>query len=131
MSFLNSRKAKIELSAFPFWKMASNFPKMGGLLGFVPWNTDSVGRKLFSFPWNFVSFPCNCFFVRWNLYFLGRFFDYKPLFLHESKQVSSERREIPKKNEEKSCENIKKLRNSKTLRIDYFRPTLLELQMAC
>ena len=29
------------------------------------------------------------------------------------------------------CENIRKLRNSKALRIDYFRPTLLELQMAC
>ena len=30
-----------------------------------------------------------------------------------------------------SCENIKKLRNLKALRIDYFRPTLLELQMVC
>ena len=104
VSFLNSRKAKIELSAFPFWKMASNFPKMGGLLGFLPrnffffpQNYDSVGRKLFAFPCNFISFPCNFFFVRWNFYFLGRFFHYKPWFLHESAQFSSERREFPKK----------------------------------
>ena len=89
-SFLNSREVKRVLSAFYFWKMASKFQEMGGVLGFVP-------RKLFSFPWNFVSFPCNFFFVRWNFYFLGRFFDYKPLFLHESAQFSSERREIPKK----------------------------------
>ncbi|RKV80906.1 MAG: hypothetical protein D8H91_03965 [Alloprevotella sp.] len=89
-SFLNSRKVKSVLSAFYFWKMASKFQEMGGVLGFVPWNADSVGRKLF-------SFPCNFFFVRWNFYFLGRFFDYKPLFLHESAQFSSERREIPKK----------------------------------
>ena len=130
-SFLNSRKAKRVLSAFYFWKMAAKFQEMGGILGFVPWNADSVGRKLFSFPWNFVFFPCNFFFVRWNFYFLGRFFHYKPLFLHESAQFSSERREIPKKNKLIFCENIRKLRNSKTLRIDYFRPTLLELQMAC
>ena len=77
---------------------------MGGVLGFVPrkffffpQNSDSVGRKLFSFPWNLVFFPCNFFFVRRNFYFLGRFFDYKPWFLHESAQFSSERREIPKK----------------------------------
>ena len=97
---------------------------MGGILDFVSRNSDSVGRKLF-------SFPCNFFFVRWNFYFLGRFFDYKPLFLHESKQFSSERKEIPKKNKPIFCENIKKLRNSKALRIDFFRPTLLELQMVC
>ena len=98
-SFLNSRKAKRVLSAFYFWKMAAKFQEMGGILGFVPWNADSVGRKLFSFPWNFVFFPwnfvffpwnfvffpcnfvffpCNFFFVRWNFYFLGHFFDYKP-----------------------------------------------------
>ena len=54
---------------------------MGGILDFVPrkflffpQNADSVGRKLFSFPWNFVFFPCNFFFVRWNFYFLGRCF---------------------------------------------------------
>ena len=136
-SFLNSRKVKSVFSAFYFWKTTSKFQEMGGILDFVsrkffffPQNSDSVGRKLFSFPWNFVFFPCNFFFVRWNFYFLGRFFVYKPLFLHESAQFSVERREIPKKNEEKSCENIKKLRNSKALRIDYFRPTLLELQMA-
>ena len=123
-SFLNSRKAKRVLSAFHIGKMASKFQEMGGVLGFVP-------RKLFSFPCNFISFPCNFFFVRWNLYFLGRFCDYKPLFLHESAQLSSERREIPKKNKLFFSENIKKLRNSKALRIDYFRPTLLELQMAC
>ena len=83
-SFLNSRKVKSVLSAFYFWKMASIFQEMGGILDFVPrkffffpQNTDSVGRKLFSFPCNFISFPCNFFFVRWNLYFLGRFFDYK------------------------------------------------------
>ena len=83
-SFLNSREVKRVLSAFYFWKMASKFQEMGGVLGFVPrklfsfpQNTDSVGRKLFSFPCNFISFPCNFFFVRWNLYFLGRFFDYK------------------------------------------------------
>ncbi len=137
-SFLNSRKVKSVLSAFYFWKMASKFQEMGGILGFVPrkffffpQNSDSVGRKLFSFPWNLVFFPCNFFFVRRNFYFLGRFFHYKPLFLHESAQFSSERREIPKKNKLIFCENIRKLRNSKTLRIDYFRPTLLELQMAC
>ena len=61
-SFLNSRKAKRVLSAFYFWKMAAKFQEMGGILDFV--------------PWNFISFPCNFFFVRWNLYFLGRFFDY-------------------------------------------------------
>ncbi len=77
-SFLNSRKAKRVLSVFHFWKMASKFQEMGGILDFVPWNTDSVGRKLFSFPCNFVFFPCNFFFVRRNFYFLGRFFDYKP-----------------------------------------------------
>jgi len=130
-SFLNSRKAEIELSVFYFWKIASKFQEIGGILDFVPrkffffpQNADSVGRKLF-------SFPCNFFFVRWNFYFLGRFFDYKPLFLHESAQFSSERREIPKKNKPIPCKIIKKLRNSKALRIDYFRPTLLELQMAC
>ena len=96
-SFLISRKAKIELSAFYCWRVASKFQEMGGILDFIPWNADSVGRKLFSFPCNFISFPCNFFFVRWNLFFLGRFFDYKPLFLHESAQFTSERREIPKK----------------------------------
>ena len=77
-SFLNSRKVKSVLSAFYFWKMASKFQEMGGVLGFLPrkffffpQNSDSVGRKLF-------SFPCNFFFVRRNFYFLGRFFDYKP-----------------------------------------------------
>ena len=117
-SFLNSREVKRVLSAFYFWKVAAKFQEMGGVLGFFPrkyfffpQNADSIGRKLF-------SFPCNFFFVRRIFYFLGRFFDYKPLFLHESKQVSSERREIPKKNEEKSFENIKKLRNSKALRIE-------------
>ena len=96
-SFLNSRKVKSVLSVFYFWKMASKFQEMGGVLGFLPrkffffpQNSDSVGRKLF-------SFPCNFFFVRRNLYFLGRFFDYKPLFLHENAQFSSERREFPKK----------------------------------
>lgn len=89
-SFLISRKAKIELSAFYCWRVASKFQEMGGILDFVPWNADSVGGKLF-------SFPCNFFFVRWNLFFLGRFFDYKPLFLHESAKFSSERREFPKK----------------------------------
>ena len=116
-SFLNSRKVKSVLSAFYFWKMASIFQEMGGILDFVPrkffffpQNTDSVGRKLFSFPCNFISFPCNFFFVRWNLYFLGRFFDYKLWFLHESAQFSSERREIPKKTSQfsaktsRSCE---------------------------
>ena len=63
-SFLNSRKVKSVLSAFYFWKMASKPQEMGGILDFVPWNLN--------------SFPCNFFFVRWNLYFLGRFFDYKP-----------------------------------------------------
>ena len=65
-SFLNSRKVKSVLSAFYFWKMASIFQEMGGILDFVPrkffffpQNTDSVGRKLFSFPCNFISFPCN------------------------------------------------------------------------
>ena len=82
-SFLISRKAKIELSAFYCWRVASKFQEMGGILDFV--------------PWNFNSFPCNFFFVRWNFYFLGRFFNYKPLFLHESAQFTSERREIPKK----------------------------------
>ena len=84
--------------------MALKFQEMGGILDFAtrkffffPLNADSVGRKLFSFPWNFVFFPWNFFFVRRNFYFLGRFFDYKPLFLHESAQFSSERREIPKK----------------------------------
>ena len=103
-SFLNSRKVKSVLSAFYFWKMASKFQEMGGVLGFVPrklfsfpQNSDSVGRKLFSFPWNFVFFPWNFFFVRWNLYFIGRFFDYRLWFLHESAQFSSERREFPKK----------------------------------
>ena len=70
-SFLNSRKAKSVLSAFYCWKVASKFQEMGGILGFVPWNANSVGRKLF-------SFPCNFFFVRWNFCFLGHFFDYKP-----------------------------------------------------
>ena len=137
-SFLNSRKAKSVLSAFYFWRVASKFQEMGGVLGFFPrkyfffpQNSDSVGRKLFSFPWNLNFFPCNFFFVRWNFCFLGHFFDYKPWFLHESAQFSSERREISKKNKPISCENIKKLRNSKALRIYYFRPTLLELQMAC
>ena len=84
-SFLNSRKAEIELSVFYFWKIASKFQEMGGILDFVPrkflffpQNADSVGRKLFSFPLNFVFFPCNFFFVRWIFYFLGRFFHYKP-----------------------------------------------------
>ena len=84
-SFLNSREVKRVLSAFYFWKVAAKFQEMGGILDFVPrnffffpQNSDSVGRKLFSFPWNFVFFPCNFFFVRWNLYLLGRFFDYKP-----------------------------------------------------
>ena len=81
--FLNSRKVKSVLSAFYFWKMASKPQEMGGILDFVPWNLN--------------SFPCNFFFVRWNLYFLGRFCDYKPWFLHESAQFSSERREISKK----------------------------------
>ena len=36
-----------------------------------------------------------------------------------------------RKNKPIFCENIKKLRNSEALRIDYFRPTLLELKMAC
>ena len=130
-SFLNSREVKRVLSAFYFWRVASKFQEMGGVLVFFPrkyfffpQNADSVGRKLF-------SFPCNFFFVRRIFYFLGRFFDYKPWFLHESAQFSSERKEIPKKNKPIFCENIKKLRNSKALRIDYFRPTLLELQMAC
>ena len=77
-SFLNSRKVKSVLSVFYFWKMASKFQEMGGVLGFVsrkffffPQNSDSVGRKLF-------SFPCYFFFVRRIFYFLGRFFDYKP-----------------------------------------------------
>ena len=103
-SFLNSREVKRVLSAFYFWKMASNPQEMRGILDFVPrnffffpQNSDSVGRKLFSFPWNLNSFPCNFFFVRRNIYFLGRFCDYKPWFLHESAQFSSERREIPKK----------------------------------
>ena len=96
-SFLNSRKAKSVLSAFYCWRVASKFQEMGGILDFVPWNADSVGGKLFFFPWNFISFPCNFFFVRWNLFFLGRFFDYKPLFLHESAQFTSERREFPQK----------------------------------
>ena len=129
-SFLNSREVKRVLSAFYFWKVAAKFQEMGGILDFVPrnffffpQNSNSVGRKLFSFPCNFVFFPCNFFFVRWNLYFLGRFFDYKSWFLHESALFSSERREIPKKNKPIFCENIKKLRNSKALRIDYFRPT--------
>ena len=130
-SFLNSRKVKSVLSAFYFWKMASKFQEMGGVLGFLPrnffffpHNSDSVGRKLF-------SFPCNFFFVRWNLCSLGRFFYAKPWFLHEIAQYPSESTEFPKKNELISCENIKKSRNSKALRIEYFRPTLLELQMAC
>ena len=63
-SFLNSRKVKSVLSAFYFWKIASKFQEMGGILDFVPWNLN--------------SFPCNFFFVRRNLYFLGRFFDYMP-----------------------------------------------------
>ena len=103
-SFLNSRKVKSVLSAFYFWKMASNPQEMRGILGFLPrkffffpQNSDSVGRKLFSFPWNLNSFHCNFFFVRRNFYFLGRFCDFKPWFLHESAQFSSERREIPKK----------------------------------
>ena len=82
-SFLNSRKAKIELSVFYCWRVASKFQEMGGILDFVPWNLN--------------SFPCNFFFFRWNFYFLGRFFNYKPLFLHESAQFTSKRREIPKK----------------------------------
>ena len=89
-SFLNSRKVKSVLSAFYFWKTTSKFQEMGGILDFVPWN-------FVFFPWNLNSFPCNFFFVRWNFYFLGRFFDYKPWFLHKSAQFSSERREIPKK----------------------------------
>ena len=89
-SFLNSRKAKSVLSAFYFWRVASKFQEMGGILDFV-------SRNFFFFPCNLNSFPCNFFFVRRNIYFLGRFFDYKPLFLHESAQFSSERREIPKK----------------------------------
>ena len=113
-SFLNSREVKRVLSAFYFWRVASKFQEMGGVLVFFPrkyfffpQNADSVGRKLF-------SFPCNFFFVRWNLYFLGRFFDYKLWFLHESAQFSSERREIPKKTSQfsaktsRSCE-IQKL----------------------
>ena len=103
-SFLNSRKAKTELSVFYCRRVASKFQEMGGILDFVsrkffffPLNSDSVGRILFSFPWNFIFFPYNFFFVRWNLYFLGRFFDYKPLFLRESAQFSSERWQIPKK----------------------------------
>ena len=36
-----------------------------------------------------------------------------------------------RKNKPISCENIKKLRNSKALRINYFQATILELQMAC
>ena len=35
-SFLNSRKAEIELSVFYFWRVASKFQEMGGVLGFVP-----------------------------------------------------------------------------------------------
>ena len=65
-SFLNSRKAKWVFSAFHIGKMASKFQEMGGVLGFLPrkffffpQNSDSVGRKLF-------SFPCNFFFVRRN-----------------------------------------------------------------
>ena len=89
-SFLNSRKVKSVLSAFYCWRVASKFQEKGGILDFLP-------RKLFSFPWNLNSFPCNFFFVRWNCYFLGHFFDYKLWFLHKSAQFSSERREIPKK----------------------------------
>ena len=63
-SFLNSRKVISVLSAFYFWKMASKFQEMGGVLDFV--------------SCNFISFLCNFFFVRWNFYFLGRFFDYMP-----------------------------------------------------
>ena len=36
-----------------------------------------------------------------------------------------------RKNKPIFCEKIRKLRNLKALRIDYFRSTLLELQMAC
>ena len=36
-----------------------------------------------------------------------------------------------RKNKPIFCEKIRKLRNLKALRIDYFRPTLLELQMVC
>lgn len=124
-SFLNSREVKRVLSAFYIGKMASKPQEMRGILDFVPRNffffphiSDSVGRKLFFFPWNFIFFPCNCFFVRRNFYFLGRFCDYKPLFLHVSAQFSSERREIPKKNKLFFCENIRKLRNFKALRIE-------------
>ena len=98
-SFLNSRNVKMIFSAFYFWKMASKFQEMGGVLDF--------------FPWNLNSFPCYFFFVRWNFYFLGRFFDYKPWFLHESALFSSERREIPKKTSRfpaktsRSCETSK------------------------
>ena len=83
MSFLNSRKVKSLLLAFYCWRVASKFQEKGGILDFLP-------RKLF-------SFPCNFFFVRWNFYFLGHFFDYKLWFLHKSAQFSSERREISKK----------------------------------
>ena len=63
-SFLNSRKVISVLSAFYFWKMASKFQEMGGVLDFVSWNLN--------------SFPYNFFFVRWNFYFLGRFLHSKP-----------------------------------------------------
>ena len=110
---------------------------MGGILDFVPrkflffpQNADSVGRKLFSFPWNFVFFPCNFFFVRWNFYFLGRCFIISRDFFTKVRNFSLKDGKFRKK-KPIFCKNIMKLRNSKALRIDYFRPTLLELQMAC
>ena len=136
-SFLNSRKVKSVLSAFYFWKMASKFQEMGGVLGFVPrklfsfpQNSDSVGRKLFPslailFSSLAISFSSDGIFIS------------SDVFSIISRDFFTKVRSFPlkegkfRKNEEKSSENIKKLRNSKALRIDYFRPTLLELQMAC
>ena len=129
-SFLNSRKVKSVLSVFYFWRVASKFQEMGGVLGFFPrkyfffpQNSNSVGRKLF--PSLAISFSSDGIFISSDVFsIISRDFFTK---VHNFPLKEGKSR----KNKPIFCENIKKLRNSEALRIDYFRPTLLELQTAC
>jgi len=129
-SFLNSRKVKSVLSAFYFWKMAPTLQEMGGILVFSLGNTFSSLRILIPsdenyFPSLGISFSSDGIFISSDVFaIISRYFFTKvrSFRLKEGKS---------RKNKLFSCENIRKLRNSKALRIDYFRLTLLELQMAC
>ena len=72
-SFLNSRKAKIELSVFYFWKIASKFQEMGGILDL------SLGILIPSdenyFPSLAISFSSDGFFISSDVFaIISRYF---------------------------------------------------------